>query len=88
METTRWIAVRFASTAMIHRAAAMRLKTAPIRMSTIRSGRSRNPTVQDGMRLSARARAYEVMKLPKAATQTSTMNPVRCRRAYNSKSPR
>ena len=42
---------------MIHSAAAMRLVSAPTISSTMRSGRSRKPTVQRGIRLSARARA-------------------------------
>jgi hypothetical protein len=58
---------------MIQSTAVMRLASAPTTTSTMRSGRSSRPTVQRGIRLSARARAYDVMKLPKAATQTSTM---------------
>ena len=67
--------------AMIQSAATMRLPRAPTMSSTMRSGRSRGPTVQWGMRLSARARAYDVMNEPNAATQTRTMSPVRSRRA-------
>jgi len=65
----------------------MRLSSAPRMTSAIRSGRSRKPTLQPGIRLSARARAYEVMKLPKAATRTSTISGVRSTRAYRIISP-
>ena len=66
---------------MIHSTATIRLRTAPAMISTTRSGRSMRPTGQRGIRLSARARAYDVMKLPNAATHTRTMRSVRSSRA-------
>ena len=72
---------------MIQSTAIMRLVSAPTMSSTMRSGRSSNPTEQRGMRLSARARAYDVMKLPKAATQHEHHEGVRSTRAYSTSRP-
>ena len=52
----RWITVTFESTASTHSTGAMRFVSAPMMISTMRSGRSRKPTLQLSMPFSDRAR--------------------------------